>query len=289
MTTLPEPSRDLRPEPWWLAPAGTFATILHRDILVAAKQWPTLLAQAVLLPCGVLFVLGRLLVDLGYVSGDYAGILLPGMVAANAFLGGLQGTATPVVLALHATGDLEDLLLAPVSHTLVAVSKIVFGALRGLAGALVLALLGCLVVRAVDLPDASYADWAAASGILVLGALAGSSIGLCLATLVPARRYRLSHTVATSLLVLTGAVWAPIALLGSLPSVQLLCLLNPLTYVSEGLRAALLGAKAASVSLLADAAALVLVLAVAVPAALAGFRSRTLCPRVTGPTRPRDR
>jgi ABC-2 type transport system permease protein len=289
VTTLPEPSRERHPAPRWLAPAWTFTTILRRDIVVAAKLWPMLLAQAVLLPGGVLFVLGRLLVDLGYVSGDYARVLLPGIVAANAFLGGLQGTATPMVLALHATGDLEDILLAPVSHTLVAVGKVVSGALRGLAGALVLAPLGFLVVGEVHRPDTGYADLAAAAGVLVLGALTGSSIGLCLATLVPVKRYLLSHAVAIPLLVLTGAVPVPVALLGSLPAVQVVCALNPLTYVSEGLRAALLGAMLPSVSLLVDAGVLVLMLGGAGLAGLAGFRRRTLCPRLTGPPRPRSR
>ena len=69
--------------------------------------------------------------DIGYVQDDFAQVLLPGIIAMNGFLGALQNTTLPLVLDFSWTREIEDRLLAPISIPLVAVEKIVFGALRG--------------------------------------------------------------------------------------------------------------------------------------------------------------
>ncbi len=51
-------------------------------------------------------------------------IMLPGLLALNAFFGGLQSVAFPLVLDFAWTREIEDRLLAPISLPLVAVEKI---------------------------------------------------------------------------------------------------------------------------------------------------------------------
>ena len=50
--------------------------------------------------------------------------MLPGLLALNAFFGGLQSVAFPLVLDFAWTREIEDRLLAPISLPLVAVEKI---------------------------------------------------------------------------------------------------------------------------------------------------------------------
>ena len=74
---------------------------------------------------------------------------------------------------------------------------------------------------------------------VVLGSLVGSSMGLMLGTLVPANRINIVFSLVLTPLLFTGASQYPWPSLSHLRWFQIVTLANPLTYVSEGLRAAL--------------------------------------------------
>jgi ABC-2 type transport system permease protein len=163
-------------------------------------------------------------------------VLLPGIIAMNGFLGALQNTTLPLVLDFSWTREIEDRLLAPISIPLVAVEKIVFGAVRGFFAAVLMVPVGFVML------DVSW-EWSGIPGallVIVLGCLAGGSVGMVIGTSVPARRVNVMFAVILTPLLFTGSSQFPWrSLSGDLLWFKVVCALNPLTYVSEGMRAEL--------------------------------------------------
>ncbi|MFP5019997.1 ABC transporter permease [Pseudonocardia phyllosphaerae] len=226
-----------RPEPaGGRAPTGkAFLAVLRRDIYVTGKELPSFLAQTLIQPFFFLLVFVVVLGRGGFVSAGYGSIMLPGLIALNAMFGALQAVTLPLVFELSWTREIDDRLLAPMPVWSVAVEKVVFAALRGLLAALLMVPIGVLMVD-VDWPVSGLLP---AFGAVVLGALVGASVGLFLGTAVPARRINILFAVVFAPIMFTGSVQYPWPTLADLPWFQVLSALNPLTYVSEGIRAAL--------------------------------------------------
>ncbi|WP_037079359.1 ABC transporter permease [Pseudonocardia spinosispora] len=215
---------------------GAFLAVLSRDMHVTGKELGAFLAQTLIQPFFFLFVFAHVLGGAGFVSAGYGQIMLPGLLALNAFFGALQAVAFPLVLDFAWTREIEDRLLAPIPIPLVGVEKIVFGALRGLISSLLMVPIGLLVLSGVAWP---------ASGLLpaflmtALGALLGGAMGLAIGTLMPPKRINLLFAMIFAPLMFTGSVQFPWRALDTQQWFQVLCALNPLTYVSEGIRAVL--------------------------------------------------
>ncbi|WP_158849037.1 ABC transporter permease [Saccharothrix deserti] len=213
----------------------TFNAILWRDIFVTGRELPSFLAQVIIQPFFILFIFAKVLGDIGFVQDDFAAVLLPGIVAMNGFLGALQNTTLPLVLDFSWTREIEDRLLAPIPIPLVAVEKMVFGALRGLLAAVLMVPIGFVMLDitwpASGLPVALL--------VVVLGSLAGAAVGMVIGTSVSPRHITVMFAVILTPLLFTGSAQFPWPALDSLRWFQVLCALNPLTYVSEGMRAVL--------------------------------------------------
>lgn len=240
--TAPDPVADFPAE---LRPARTdvrtatrtFFFILWRDIFVTGRELGPFLAQVLVEPFFILFVFGKVLGELGYTSGGFQQVLLPGVVALNSFLVSLQNTALPLVIDFSWTKEIEDRLLAPIPTSLVAVEKVVFGALRGITASLVMIPVGFLILDDVSWPMDSFPS---TLGVLLMGALAGSTVGLTIGTLAPPRHISVIFAVTLTPLMFTGCTQFPWHGLADIRWFQVLCAINPLTYVSEGIRALLL-------------------------------------------------
>src|SRR5690606_18539173 len=214
--------------------ARAFLAVLGRDLVVTWRELPTFLAQAFLQPLFILFVFGKVLGDLGYVGNGFGDVLLPGIVALNAFVGGLQNTALPLTLDFSFSREIEDRLLSPLPTRLAALEKIVFGTIRGVVSGAAMIPLGLLI-----LPDTSLAlgSLPPALAVMALGAFVGSAVGMVVGTAVSPRGINVVFTVVLTPLMFTGATQFPWPGLDRLPWFQVVCAVNPLTYVSEGMRA----------------------------------------------------
>ncbi|HEX3790190.1 MAG TPA: ABC transporter permease [Pseudonocardiaceae bacterium] len=230
---LPSATIPAGPPPALVA-LRTFGSVLWRDIFVTGRELLPFLAQVVIQPFFMLFIFGKVLTGIGYVNAAaFAPVLLAGIVALNGFLGGLQNTTMPLILDFSFTREIEDRLLAPMPTALVAVEKMVFGALRGIVAALLMAPIGLLLLPTVHWPASV---WAPIVGIVVLGSLAGAAIGMTIGTLVPPRRINIMFAVILTPLMFTGATQFPWRSLGSERWFQVVCAINPLTYISEAMR-----------------------------------------------------
>lgn len=237
--------------------ARTFFAVLWRDVFVTGRELGPFLAQVIIQPFFMLFIFGKVLTGIGYVESNFVQILLPGIVALNGFLIALQNTTMPLVMDFSWTREIEDRLLAPMPIPLVAIEKMVFGAMRGVVAALLMIPVGFLVLEGIHWPASA---WPGLVGMIVLGSLVGAAIGMTIGTLVTPRRINIMFAVILVPLMFTGSTQFPWKGLDQLQWFQVVCAINPLTYVSEGMRALLLDGTVPSIPLWID-----------VPVALAGL------------------
>ncbi|MCG8920676.1 ABC transporter permease [Actinokineospora sp. PR83] len=248
-----------------------FLAVLSRDVFVTGRELPSFLAQVVLQPLFTLFILGTVLGDLGYVSGEFSLVLLPGVIALAGFVGALQNTALPLTIDFSYTREIEDRLLAPLPMRWVAVEKMVFGAFRGLISALLMIPAGYLLLDRVRLPLESVP---ALLGVCVLGTLLGAAVGMTLGTFVPPHRIDIMFAVILTPIMFTGATQFPWPALDSLLWFQVLSALNPLTYFSEALRGLTLDGVVPAMPLWVSVPVLVVAIAGFGIAGVRGFRNR---------------
>ncbi len=214
-----------------------FVAILRRDITVTFREFPAFLAQVILQPLFMLFVFGRVLADLGFTRAGYAAQLFPGIVALTIAITGLQAVAFPLVIEFSFTKEIEDRLLAPIPTALVGLEKIVFAAIRSLIAGLVMFPVGFLVLGSIPFDLGRL--WILVA-FFILGSLAGGAMGLTLGTLTPFNRINIMFAIVLTPIIFTGCTQYPWPSLSKLPWFQVVTLFNPITYVSEGIRSALL-------------------------------------------------
>lgn len=219
------------------SPARAFFAICWRDVFVEMGRLPIFLAQMLLQPIFLVFIFGRTLPSLGYASSGFANLLLPGIVALTIVTTALQSTALPLVLEFSFTKEIEDRLLAPLPVAWVGVQKITMASLRGLiAGAVIFPLGAWIIGNSLHL-STDYIGLVVL--FCILGALIGSCIGLTMGTLVEPSQINIMFALILTPLLFTGCTQYPWARLGHLKWYQIVTLINPITYASERMRAAL--------------------------------------------------
>jgi ABC-2 type transport system permease protein len=219
-------------DPTW-GPWRTGAAILRRDLFVTGREFPIFLAQVILQPLFLLFVFGKVLTELGYARPGYEQVLFPGLVALAAVLTGLQSTALPLVIEFSYSNEIEDRLLAPLPIGAVAVEKVIFAAMRACVAAAVMVPVGIWILGSIPW-QASTAP--AVVAMIILGALLGAAMGLILGTYVPPNRINVTFALVLTPLIFTGSSQYPWPSLSSIRWFQAVSAVNPMTYVSEGLR-----------------------------------------------------
>jgi ABC-2 type transport system permease protein len=252
--------------------AHTFGAVLWRDTFVTGREIGTFLAQVVIQPFFTLFIFGKVLGDLGYVGAEFEQVLLPGVVALTGYLTALQNTMLPMVVEFSWTREIEDRLLAPMPIRLLALEKILFGAIRGTIAAVLMVPVGFIVLDNVHWPPSMLLI---VLGLVLLGSLAGATIGMTVGTLVPPERINIMLTVLLLPLMFTGSTQFPWLSLHELRWFQVICALNPLTYVSEGVRAVVMPATVKSVPLWLDIPLILLGCVIFGVTGVAGFVRRS--------------
>lgn len=263
MTVLVTTGREL------VTVARTFFAVLWRDIFTTTRKLPSFLVQVLVQPLLLFFVFGTVLGEAGYARGDFGATLLPGIVALNAVLIAIQTTATPLIMDFSWSGELEDRLLAPLPGPLVAVAKIVHGVLCGFVAGLVMVPVGLLVLG-TSWPATA---WPGLVLLLTLGAAAGAGLGMAIGTIVGPERITVAFALVFAPLTFTGSVHYSWAALADLRWFQVVSALNPLTYVSEGVRAVTLP-QVQSIPLWIDVLVLCGVVVLFVAVGIRGFMAR---------------
>ncbi|MGA2013158.1 MAG: ABC transporter permease [Solirubrobacteraceae bacterium] len=217
--------------------ARAFLAVLGRDVFVTWKELPVFLAQVILQPLFLLLVFGKVLGALGYTRHGYAHLLFPGLLALTAVITGMQTLAFPLVIEFGWTKEIEDRLLAPMATGLVAAEKVLFATMRAIIAAAIMIPVGVVVLGSVPW---RWSGFPLLTLALVFGSLLGSGLGLALGTLVTPSRINIVFSLVFTPLLFTGCSQYPWPSLSRLPWFKVVTACNPMTYVSEAMRAALI-------------------------------------------------
>jgi ABC-2 type transport system permease protein len=217
-------------------PWRAFRAVLYRDLYVTWRELPAFLAQVILQPLFMLFVFGKVLGSLGYTQHGYTDLLFPGLLALTAVITAMQTLAFPLVAEFGWTKEIEDRLLAPMPTSYVAAEKILFALLRSLTATLIMIPVGILILGSIPWRWSGLPLFLAG---LVLGALVGAGFGLLMGTLVQPQRINLLFSLVFTPLLFTGCSQYPWPSLEQIRWFQIVTACNPMTYVSESLRGAM--------------------------------------------------
>ncbi len=251
-----------------------------RDLRVLRRDWAEFITRTLMQPLLFIFVFAFVFPRIGQTVGTgavgaaaFATVLVPGLVAIAVLFQGITAIALPLSTELGGTREIEDRIMAPAHVNIVAIEKVLFAAMQAVvAGIVVLPILLIIPDTPVRL---TLAEPLLAVLVIPGAALLSGAIGLALGVTVEPRRIGLMFSVVILPLTFLGAVYYPWAALDAIPWLQILVLVNPLVYVSEGLRA-VLTPEVPAMSSWVIVAALYGYSAILLVYALRGFARRTL-------------
>jgi len=217
--------------------ATAFTQLLWRDVWVTLRDWKTFFAMTFLQPIFFLFVFGRILPTLGQTSEGYGALFLPGIIGLTNLLTAMQAVALPLTIEFGYTKEIEDRLLSPLPVWLVAIQKMVFAALRGLFAGLMIIPLGRIILGSGFSINLDHLGLLAANSLL--STFGGAALGLVMGTIFQPAQVGLMFSLILTPLLFTGCVYYPWAMLNRIRWFQVITCFSPLTYASEGYRAAL--------------------------------------------------
>jgi ABC-2 type transport system permease protein len=244
-----------------------FAALLRRDARAAARELPFFLVRTVLQPILFVVVFGYLMPRMGFVSRGYGAALLPGILAISMTLSSIQAVALPMVADFGWTKEIEDRLLAPAPIRLVALEKMISGLIQGVIAAAFILPVARLIMGPIPALDFSHAGEIAA--VAILGAAAFSALGLLMGTAINPQQIGLMFSVIIAPMIFLGCAYYPWKGLDAVPVLKYVVLINPLVYVSEGLR----GVLTPSLPHMSLAAVILALVAITVGFGILGLRS----------------
>ena len=221
---------------------AAFKALLIRDVRVLGKSVPLFIVRTIMQPLLFAFVFTYVFPKIGQGVGgaegqeDFSSLLVPGVVAIACIFQGIQAVALPLVTEFSYTREIEDRVMAPLPVWSVAVAKITSGAVQGILAGVVVFPLATFVPATDVVLDV---HWIELATLLVLSALVGSSLGLAIGTRAKPHQVPLIFSVIVLPVTFLGATYYPWASLDPIPWLKWAVLVNPLVYMSEGLRTAL--------------------------------------------------
>ena len=236
LTETIAPPRAAEPAPAPHARSVLWA-FLRRDVTVVRRELAFFLMRTAMQPLMVTVVFGFLLPRMGFVNRAYTSALLPGVLAVSLALAAVQSVALPMVADFGYTREIEDRLLAPVPTQLIAAEKIVAGMIQGVIAALFVLPIARLVMGPISGLTLTHVGEVA--GIVLLGSMAFSSLGMWLGTAIAPQQIGLMFSVIIAPMLFFGCAYYPWRGLDVVPVMKYLVLVNPMVYVAEGMRGAL--------------------------------------------------
>lgn len=171
-------------------------------------------------------------------GGNFGTVLLPGLMAVAIMFSGIAAVALPLAQEFGITREIDDRVMCPLPIAAVAAEKVVFSGLQSIvAAALVFPLAYYIPTTPVK---AHVSSWPFLIAVLILSSLLAGALGLTIGTSVQPKQIGLIFGVVVVPITFLGCVYYPWSALGhQLRWLQIGVLLNPIVYISEGLRAAL--------------------------------------------------
>jgi ABC-2 type transport system permease protein len=229
--------------------ARAFAGLLLRDLYVLRRELFPFAIRVVMNPLLFLFVFTYIMphmsggaalnptAQMSAGNGGFATVLLPGLMAVAIMFSGIAAVALPLAQEFGITREIDDRVMCPLPVWAVAMEKIVFSALQSILAA------GIVFPLAYYIPStpvqAHVESWSYLAAVLVLASLVSGALGLTIGTSVRPQQIGLIFGIVVVPITFLGCVYYPWKALERMKWLQDSVLMNPIVYMSEGLRAAL--------------------------------------------------
>jgi ABC-2 type transport system permease protein len=231
-----------------------FRALMLRDLVVLRKNFIEFAVRTVIQPFLLCFVFLFVFPKIGQAVGGggagngtgFATVLVGGVVGISVMFQGVQSVALQMSQEFGFTHEIEDRVQAPCPIWLVAVTKVISGAVQGLiSAALVLPIAS--VVHAARVEASIDLHWWIILTLVPLSSITMSALGLLLGTSFEPRNIGLMFGFIVLPITFLGGTYyewtrlRPVTI-GGWHWMQTIVLVNPLIYVNEGMRAAFTGA-----------------------------------------------
>lgn len=252
----PAPRQVPAPPARSAAAAGRTAlsALIQRDLTVLRKHFGEFVGRTVMQPFLLVFVFLYVFPSIGQGVGSsgggrgesaFATVLVPGVVAVAIMFQGIQSVAIQMSQEFGYTREIEDRVQAPCPIWLVALARVLSGAAQGLISAVIVLPIAAVVHAPGVQPDLRIHWWIAVT-LIPLSCIAMTALGLFLGTSFEPRNIGVMFGFVILPLVFLGGTyyqWTKLSAveIGGFPWLQALVLVNPLIYISEGMRAAFTG------------------------------------------------
>ena len=168
---------------------------------------------------------------------NFSTVLLPGLMAVAIMFSGIAAVALPLAQEFGITREIDDRVMCPLPVAAVAIEKICFSAVQSVIAAAVVFPLAYYIPSTPVVAQVS--SWPFLVVVLVLASLTSGALGLTIGTSVKPQQIGLIFGVVVMPITFLGCVYYPWAQLDKIRWLQYGVLINPIVYMSEGLRAAL--------------------------------------------------
>jgi ABC-2 type transport system permease protein len=234
------------------ASRSALLALIQRDLLVLRKNFPEFLLRTLIQPFLLVFVFLYVFPSIGQGVGGHGGagtesafatVLVPGVVGISIMFQGIQAVALQLSAEFGYTREIEDRVQAPCPIWLVALAKVLSGAVQGALAAVVVFPIAA-VIHAHGVEAHLSIHWLIILTLIPLACVTMTSLGLLLGTVFEPRNIGLMFGFVVLPLTFLGGTYyqwtrlAPVQVDG-IHWLQILVLVNPLIYVAEGMRAGL--------------------------------------------------
>jgi ABC-2 type transport system permease protein len=168
---------------------------------------------------------------------SFSTVLLPGLMAVAIMFSGIAAVALPLAQEFGITREIDDRVMCPLPVAAVALEKIVFSAMQSIIAAIVVFPLAYYIPTTPVV--AHVTNWPYLVAVLILASITAGALGLTIGTTVEPKQIGLIFGVVVMPITFLGCVYYPWKALTPLPWLQMGVLVNPIVYMSEGLRSAL--------------------------------------------------
>ncbi|MGO9342449.1 MAG: ABC transporter permease [Acidimicrobiales bacterium] len=230
--------------------------LMLRDLVVLRKNLAEFVIRTLVQPFLLCFVFLFVFPKIGQAVGGssagggsagsaetaFATVLVPGVVGISIMFQGVQSVALQMAQEFGFTREIEDRVQAPCPIWLVAIAKVLSGAIQGILSAIIVLPIAS-VVHAAHVNALINEHWWIVLTVVPLSCITMASLGLLLGTSFEPRNIGLMFGFVVLPITFLGGTYyewirlAPVKI-GGWHWLQTVVLVNPLIYVNEGMRAA---------------------------------------------------
>ncbi|MDP9038620.1 MAG: ABC transporter permease [Acidobacteriota bacterium] len=231
--------------------ARAFAGLFLRDLYVLKREIRPFAVRVAMNPLLFLFVFTYVIPHISgagqmnsaslnptaaMAGNAFSTVLLPGLMAVAIMFSGIAAVALPLAQEFGITREIDDRVMCPLPVAAVALEKICFSAVQSMIAAAVVFPLAYYIP--VSRPAVEIHSWLFLVAVVVLASLTAGALGLTIGTSVKPQQIGLIFGVVVIPITFLGCVYYPWAALRAIRWLQIGVLINPIVYMSEGLRAA---------------------------------------------------